>query len=222
MKIIDGAIAIDSVTIFVPDSHPSYPHWVTFGKEHYMDIVTDTDALKSASGEYLFLVSCSEIVRDDIKKNFKHCVVIHESDLPKGRGWSPLAWQILEGKNRITVSAILCAKNVDCGDIVSQSFIELDGSELCDEIHEKSFRVKSGLIRAIVRESMDKMRFAKQEGYPSYYPRRTPADSELDPGKTIAEQFDLLRICEPRFPAFFRHRGIKYKITIEKMNDVRG
>ena len=34
--------------------------------------------------------------------------------------------------------------------------------------------------------------------------KRTPADSEIDPGKSILEQFNLLRIVDSeRYPAFF-------------------
>jgi methionyl-tRNA formyltransferase len=52
---------------------------------------------------------------------------------------------------------------------------------------------------------------------PTYHPRRTPAMSELDPHKTIAEQFDLLRVADPdRYPAFFHFRGHRYVLKIEK------
>ena len=54
----------------------------------------------------------------------------------------------------------------------------------------------------------------------SYLPRRTPEDSEVDPSKTIAEQFDLIRVCDPnRFPAYFRFRGHRYLIRLEKQDD---
>lgn len=53
---------------------------------------------------------------------------------------------------------------------------------------------------------------------PSYYPRRSPEDSELDSQKSIAEQFDLLRVCDPqRFPAFFKLHGHTYRVTVEKV-----
>ena len=49
--------------------------------------------------------------------------------------------------------------------------------------------------------------------------RRTPADSRLDPDKSIAEQFELLRVVDnQRYPAFFDHRGRRYRITIEKVD----
>ncbi len=67
----------------------------------------------------------------------KHNLVIHESDLPKGKGWSPVTWQVLEGKDVIPITLFEAAKNVDAGDIYLQEFIHLDGSELLEEIKHK-------------------------------------------------------------------------------------
>jgi len=51
----------------------------------------------------------------------------------------------------------------------------------------------------------------------SYYKKRTPNDSEIDPTKSLIDQFDLIRVCDPnRFPAFFELNGVKYKIILEK------
>lgn len=215
MIMIHGAIAIDDVKVFVPDSHPAYKYWREWCVDSFMTIVSDMDEVRKLNGDYLFLISCTDIVGDDVFSRYQHCIVIHEADLPNGRGWSPLAWQILEGKNDIVVSAIKCAYPVDSGDIIMQSVIKLDGSELYDEIHEKSFLAKSELALSIIN---NKCRIATpQFGAPSYYRRRKPDDSELSMEKTIAQQFDLLRICEPRFPAFINHRGHKYTVTLQKV-----
>ena len=54
-----------------------------------------------------------------------------------------------------------------------------------------------------------------QAGADSFYPRRRVADSRLDPAKTVADQFDLLRVVDnERYPAFFEHRGRKYRLAI--------
>ena len=53
---------------------------------------------------------------------------------------------------------------------------------------------------------------------PSYYPRRSPENSRVDPSLSIEQQFDLIRVCDPeRFPAFFEIHGKKYKIKLEKL-----
>jgi len=56
-----------------------------------------------------------------------------------------------------------------------------------------------------------------QSGKSSFYKKRGPDDSELDPEKTIREQFNLLRIVDnKRYPAFFKLNGIRYRLTIER------
>ncbi len=59
----------------------------------------------------------------------------------------------------------------------------------------------------------------KQIGEPTYYRKRSPSDSELSWDKTLGEQFNLLRVCDPeRYPAFFRADGHRYSVTIRKMD----
>ena len=51
----------------------------------------------------------------------------------------------------------------------------------------------------------------------SYYAKRTPLHSRIDVNKTLAEQFDLIRVCDPkRYPAFFEYLGTKYILKLEK------
>jgi methionyl-tRNA formyltransferase len=57
----------------------------------------------------------------------------------------------------------------------------------------------------------------EQEGEESFYPRRGPKDSQLDPEKSIKDQFNLLRVVDnERYPAWFELAGQKYTIEIKK------
>ena len=64
-----------------------------------------------------------------------------------------------------------------------------------------------------IQEAID----AAQEGAESFYKGRKPEDSQLDFNKTIAEQFNLLRVVDnDKYPAFFEHQGEKYFLKITK------
>ncbi|EOI4477321.1 hypothetical protein ACMT2A_000771 [Campylobacter jejuni] len=55
----------------------------------------------------------------------------------------------------------------------------------------------------------------KQVGKESFYPKRSPKDSELDINKSLNEQFNLLRIASNEdFPAFFYKDGKKFILKI--------
>jgi len=56
-----------------------------------------------------------------------------------------------------------------------------------------------------------------QRGKGSFYKRRGARDSRLDISKTIAEQFDLLRVVDNDiYPAFFKYKGQKYFLKVTK------
>ena len=70
-----------------------------------------------AGGDILFLVSCAELISAKLLALYRHCIVLHASDLPIGRGWSPHVWELLGGASEITVCAIKAEEQLDTGDI---------------------------------------------------------------------------------------------------------
>ena len=53
------------------------------------------------SYDILFILSYHKIVPEKNLIKNRHNIVIHASNLQQGKGWAPLFWQILEGKNEI-------------------------------------------------------------------------------------------------------------------------
>lgn len=173
---------------------------------------------EAQGGDILFLISCTDIISAAVRGGYDHALVVHASDLPKGRGWSPHIWDILAGADRLTVTLLEAADKVDSGAIWQKLTIPLEGHELADEINAKLFAAELQLMDFAVAaaDTVQPMPQAANIA-PSYYPRRTPAMGEIDPQKSLAEQFDLLRVADPnRYPAFFHHRGHRYILKIEK------
>lgn len=184
-------------------------------KGHSATLVFDKAELQG--GDILFLVSCSQMIRDAERKKYKATLVLHASDLPKGRGWSPHIWSILGGGSQITVSLLEASEPVDSGAIWLKTKFTLEGHELLPEINAKLFAAELWLMTQAI-DQFEAIKPSQQVGDPGpYMPKRSPADSQLDPYKTIAEQFDLLRVADSqRYPAFFDYRGKRYLIKIEK------
>ncbi len=178
-------------------------------KGHSPSLVYDKSELMG--GDILFLVSCSQVIRDTERKKYKVALVLHASDLPKGRGWSPHIWSILSGSKKITVSMLEASEPVDSGTIWLKKTFSLEGHELLPEINEKLFSTELSLMIDAV-EQFEAIKPLQQIGDPGpYMKKRLPKDSQLDPYKTIAEQFDLLRVVDSeRFPAFFDYLGKRY------------
>ncbi|MBT2300801.1 hypothetical protein J7E70_10020 [Variovorax paradoxus] len=172
-------------------------------------------------GDLLFLVSCGEIVTASDRAKFSKTLVLHASDLPQGRGWNPHIWQILAGATHLTVTLLEAEDKVDTGAIWHQLTIAIDKAALWNEINDTLFTAEMKLLDHAVDRLATVVPQPQRRGVdPSYHRLRNPSDSRIDPSGTIAEQFDLLRVCDPqRYPAFFDLHGCRYKITLEKIDD---
>jgi len=165
-----------------------------------------------------FFLGCTRIVNEAILNKNKHNLVIHESDLPKGKGFAPMAWQILEGQDKIPVCLIEAATDVDSGRIWLKDQIILSGAELCEDWRKLQGNKTIELCLRFVSE-YQLLNPIEQWGDSTYYIRRRPADSEINPDKTIREQMNLLRIVDNvRYPGFFYINGSKYEIQIKRCN----
>jgi methionyl-tRNA formyltransferase len=183
---------------------------------HEARLLQDPRAVES--GDVLVLLSCERRFVD-LAKN-RHNVVVHESALPRGRGWSPLTWQILEGASEVPITLFEAVDAIDAGPIYLQDVMRFAGHELLPELRAEQARKTAELVlRFLESLPADGSRASgrPQEGEASHYPRRTPADSRLDLARSLAEQFDLLRVCDnERYPAWFERDGVKYVLRIEK------
>lgn len=209
------------VQILVDNKNSWYVPFAHKLKEKLSKITDSTfvvhDHSEVKSGDVLCIVSCEKIFRN-LELNHTN-IVVHESDLPKGKGWSPVSWQVLEGKSKIPVTLFEASKDIDSGVIYFQDFIELVGLELIDEIKNQQGLITNRLIEKYIK-SYPSIKGRKQFGKSTFYKKRTSMDSELDINKTIKEQFNLLRIVDnERYPAYFTINGKKYTLKINKDNE---
>jgi len=182
----------------------------------YHQVIRCYDCEDIPNGDICFFLSCEKIVPSNILKRNTHNIVIHPSRLPHGKGFSPLAWQILEGKNEIPITLFEAEERVDSGVTYYRDTIKLEGHELNSEIKKLQAKKTMELILHFI-DSYPNVKGYPQKGEESFYKKRGKKDSELDINKSIAEQFNLLRIVDnERYPAFFRYMGNKYILKIYK------
>jgi UDP-2,4-diacetamido-2,4,6-trideoxy-beta-L-altropyranose hydrolase len=203
------------ILISDPD-HPIMSYLENFkSRQAKINIVHSSQDL--TGGFILFLISCAEILRSEITKKYKHSLVLHASDLPNGRGWSPHVWSVLEGNNLLTLSLIEAHEKVDQGPIWLKEHIALEGHELFDEINDKLFQAEIKLMAEAIDKANVITPKSQADIASKYYPKRTPDDSRLNLHQSLIDQFNLLRISDKdRYPAFFEHLGHKYIVKIEK------
>jgi methionyl-tRNA formyltransferase len=173
------------------------------------------DHAEIPEGDIAFYLGCVKITPPEVLQKNKCNLVVHASDLPNGRGFSPWTWLVLDGADEIPICLIEAAEQVDAGPIIYKDKFKLQGSELVDDLRNMIGEKTLELCQRFLNEKSPPSG-TPQKGEGSVYPRRKPKDSRLDPDKTIAEQFDLLRVVDNKnYPAFFEYRGKRYKLFIE-------
>lgn len=200
---------------FEPYAHDLYKSLLnskySISIEHYHGAVLNQDIV--------FIIGFTKKLDDEFLMRNRLNLVIHESNLPNGRGFSPVQWQILECKNSIPITLFEANSKLDSGDIFLRSTIELNGLELYNEIRAKQAASTVHLINEFLN-SYPNYSATPQLGIASSYPKRTAQDSALDINKSIAEQFNLLRIANnEEWPAFFYHEKKKYILKIYSTDD---
>jgi len=202
-------------------NHPINPYisrWSKRNNNHNVNVIHSRQEI--TSGDILFLISCSEIVSKPERDNYKKTLVIHASDLPDGRGWSPHIWEIINGATEVTLSLLEAEDRVDTGDIWKKIGVSIPTTALFDEINKSIFNSELELMDFAI-ENFDTINPKKQPSVDNtHWPKRSPKDSLIDIDRTLSDQFDLIRVCDPeRFPAYFYKDGVRFDIIIEKHNE---
>jgi len=205
------------IIIFIDDPHSWMIPWgemleKTLSPFHDVSLCLKKEEIPC--GDFSFLLGCTEILPQKYLRKSKLNLVVHESDLPSGRGWSPLSWQVLEEKHEIPIVLFEAKEELDAGPIYLREIIKLNGTELLPELKYKQGVKTIELVYKFL-EQWPGLRPVNQVGTPTFYPRRTPAHDKIDIHQTIAENFDHLRIADnEKYPAGFEYRGRKYILKI--------
>ena len=212
------------ITLLCSDpSHPVNVHllrWIERNRgDHNINLARTKKDL--GGGDVLFMISCAEIISSLDRAAYCVSLVLHASDLPYGRGWSPHIWELIKGAENITLSLLEAEDAVDSGRIWHKITLPIPKHALWDEINEQLFSAEIHLIDHAVKEFDTVIPVEQNQNIePTYHPRRKPDDSKIDPELSIATQFDLIRVSDKnRFPSYFYLYGHKYKLILEKIND---
>ncbi len=154
--------------------------------------------LKSLNPNYVFFPHWSWIIPDEIFTNFQ-CVIFHMTDLPYGRGGSPLQNLIIRGKKTTVISAIKCVKELDAGPIYLKMPLSLDGTAA--EILQRASIVIQQMIFKIVEGCGD---LKDQSGDVVTFKRRVADDGNLTHLETPKLVYDYIRMLDAEnYPCAF-------------------
>ena len=162
--------------------------------------------------KYIFFPHWSHIIEKDIHENY-NCVIFHMTDLPYGRGGSPLQNLIVRGHRETKISAIKCIEKLDAGPIYLKN-LSLEGSA------EEIFLRENQIIETMITEILiNNPKPKDQTGNVVKFKRRTREDGNLKNARSLDDIFDYIRMLDAGgYPRSFIRYG---DYTIEFSNAVR-
>jgi len=158
---------------------------------------------------YIFFPHWSFIIPSNVYENFI-CVVFHMTDLPYGRGGSPLQNLIQRKIYETKISALKVVKELDAGPIYIKKPLSLYGT--AEEIYLRASDCIASMIAHILKENLIPK---KQEGDPVVFKRRTPEMSCVDEVDNIEDLFDHIRMLDADgYPkAFLENEDFRFEFT---------
>jgi methionyl-tRNA formyltransferase len=167
-------------------------------------VITDKDRLTcDAVVEFnplcIFFPHWSWIVPAKIYKNFE-CVVFHMTDLPFGRGGSPLQNLIVRGIYQTRISAIRVVEQLDAGPVYLKRDLSLEGSA------EQIFRRASEIVFKDMLPCMIKNKPVPvpQTGEITKFRRRTLQQSNIGNLSDNTKVYDYIRMLDAEgYPSAF-------------------
>ena len=167
--------------------------------------------LEDINPEYIFFPHWSWHIPAEIYENF-NCVVFHPTDLPFGRGGTPIQNLIERGFTETVISAIKVSAEIDAGDVyLKVPFSLLGGGE--EILLRMQHLIFHDMLPQIVSQRLVPQ---KQLGMPTVFKRRNPGMSELSPDMTIAQLFNHIRMLDiENYPKAFIRVG-DYKFTFSR------
>jgi methionyl-tRNA formyltransferase len=174
------------------------------------------DRLPVHASEFDLIVLWSYRKKIAIEENTRNIILFHSSPLPVGRGWAPIYNSIAKRLSHYTISGIFAAQELDAGDLIVQARFAIQDHYVAADLRKWDAEICVMLIEKILKKSeLGPIAAKKQEGEPSTWPRRKPAENEIDVRRPFADVIPHLRACEEDHPAFFMLDKCKYSVTVK-------
>ena len=149
------------------------------------------DTIKTLNPEYIFFPHWSWKIPQAIYANYP-CIVFHMTDLPFGRGGSPLQNLIVRGYKQTKISAIKVVEAMDAGDVYLKEDLDLYGT--ADEIFMRASKIVfEKMIPQILK---NKIIPKAQQGEITTFKRRRPEESTIEGLQTLEQLYDHIRMLD--------------------------
>ena len=180
-------------------------NWILIDKREEFNL----EYLRAIKTDVIFIPHWSYIIPNDIFENYE-CIVFHMTDLPFGRGGSPLQNLISRGIYSTKISALKVDKGIDTGDVYLKENLELDGA--ATDIFERANHIIQKMIISILQ---NKIKPVPQKGKVTIFKRRKPHQSNIIELETLQKVYDYIRMLDADgYPkAYLENKFLKFEFN---------
>jgi len=151
---------------------------------------------------YIFFLHWNWLVPESIWSGYE-CVCFHMTDVPYGRGGSPLQNLIARGHKDTVLTALRMIDEMDAGPVYTKRPLSLDGT--AHEIYLRASKLSCEIIDWMVANEPVPV---AQSGQPVVFKRRNPTQSRLPVAGSMQQVYDHVRMLDaPTYPLAFLDHG---------------
>lgn len=183
---------------------PQYSFCLISGKKDFtIEYVNNISPIK------IFIPHWSYIIPSVIFEQYE-CIVFHMTDLPYGRGGSPLQNLIVRGLTVTKLSALRVEAGLDTGPVYLKMDLSLLGT--AEEIFVRANKLIGNMIIEIVQNNLQPV---PQKGDPVVFKRRKPEQSDMSGLEKIEDIFNYIRMLDADgYPHAYIEKGaFRYEFT---------
>jgi methionyl-tRNA formyltransferase len=187
------------------------------GEWHFVDAQAEltVEKVRRTDPRYIFFMHWSWRVPPEIIDSHA-CVCFHMTDVPYGRGGSPLQNLILRGHRRTKLTALRMVADFDAGPVYLKKDLCLEGN--AEEIYIRASYLSARMMLEIVETEVTPI---PQSGEPVFFHRREPGESGITQPEHLHALYDFIRMLDAKgYPvAFIEHLGFRYEFRRASIYD---
>ena len=163
--------------------------------------------LETVNPKYIFFPHWRWIVPKPVVVKYE-CICFHMTDVPYGRGGSPLQNLIVRGHKKTVLTALRMEEGMDTGPIYFKEPLGLDGT--AQDIYLRATELSWKMITYFISEKPVPV---QQKGEVTIFKRRNQEDSLIPEGSSLEQVFDYIRMLDaPDYPkAFIENKNYRFE-----------
>lgn len=215
-KLVSAKANICGILCLIEDAHEDqyHPKVTDIAKENNIPIFYTNDVKPSGYADVMRKVQPDIafaigwrylIMKEAYTVPAKGTLIIHDSLLPKYRGFAPMNWAIINGETKTGVTLFHIADGVDSGDIIDQLATDITLQDTAKTVDEKIIKLYEDIIVNNLPglASGSTKAVPQDEAQATYTCKRTPEDGAINWNLSALQIYNFVRGLTHPFPGAY-------------------